>query len=144
MKGRGIRISIFAIALALAILVGCSHAEKRPDSGRAADSRQCGAFCRRLDACLGSEFGDEAKDQLCELARCESGCRSRVRAAAGYEGAFQFDRRTWKSVCGPIFARRELAHCRDPSARNDLCCAAVCTAVTIAEEGPGRWPTCGK
>lgn len=130
--------------LVLLVLAGCGTPSKRSgESGGAANTRQCGEFCRQLDRCLGSEYDDALKTQLCELARCESGCRARVRAAAGYEGAFQFARQTWRGVCGPIFDRRNLPHCRDVEARNDLCCASTCAAEMIAGGGIRHWPTCG-
>lgn len=139
--GYGLRVAL--VALALAAFAGCASAPKRA-GGAAADTRQCGEFCRKLDACLGSEFDEALKTKLCELARCESGCRARVRAAAGYEGAYQYAARTWRGVCGPIFDRRGLDHCRGEDARNDLCCASVCAAEMIAEGGIRHWPTCGK
>ncbi|MBS1961778.1 MAG: transglycosylase family protein [Bdellovibrionales bacterium] len=140
---RRVAAAALAAGLLATVLAGCSSAPKRPE-GRASESRQCGEFCRKLDACLGGEFDDALKDRMCELARCESGCRPRVRAAAGYEGAFQFASGTWRAVCGPIFARRGLERCRPTDARNDLCCAAVCTAEMFSAGGAGHWPVCGR
>jgi hypothetical protein len=138
-----IRKAILLFVLA-GFLAGCSHASRKKDGASAADTSQCGAFCDHLNRCLGSEFSDEAKGQLCEIARCESGCRGRVTSAAGYQGAFQFDRTTWRGECGPIFERRGLPHCLKLDARNDPCCAGICTAEIIASGGLHRWPTCGK
>jgi hypothetical protein len=135
--------SRLALIVALFFLAGCAHTAKR-EGGRASDYRQCGLFCAKIDACLGGEFSDEAKERLCEIARCESGCRARIRSAAGYEGAFQFDRATWQTVCGPIFEKRNLPQCQAIESRSDLCCASACTADIIAGGGISRWPNCGR
>lgn len=129
------------LALLLSAFVGCSSAPKRPEPKT---DRQCGAFCAEIDACLGSDYADGLKDQLCRLARCESGCRARVKAPAGYEGAFQFSRGTWKSLCYPIFDRKGMPSCKTEDSRNELCCAATCTAEMVRAGGIGHWPTCGK
>jgi hypothetical protein len=131
-----IRLSIVVLSIGIA---GCASAPK----DRAQDA-QCGKFCDDLSRCLGNEYDDDLKERLCEMARCESGCRARIKSPAGYVGAFQFAKRTWTGVCGPIFARKGLNRCRPVESRNDLCCAAACTAEMVARGDGGHWPNCGR
>jgi hypothetical protein len=119
---------------------GCASAPKARDG----KDRQCGTFCAKLDACLGTKYSDEAKYQLCELARCESGCRPGATSPAGYVGPFQYAAKTWKSICGPVFDRDGLERCKPSSSMTDVCCSATCAADMIAQGGIRNWPTCGR
>lgn len=159
-KGRGFSLAFFfeserdggmklRVLLLLPLLVGvagCGSTPKKTTATEPIQDRQCGRFCAELDRCLedDSDSDSDLRGRLCELARCESGCRPHARSPAGYEGAFQFDRATWRTVCGPIFSELDRPSCRPSKMRNDLCCAAVCTAKIISREGARRWPTCGR
>lgn len=130
--------SLYLLFLTALLTISCSTPRSSgPD-------KQCGAFCQELDQCLGSDYNDGEKEKLCKLARCESGCRARAKAPAGYVGAFQFSKGSWKALCSPIFAKKNMPHCVNISSRENLCCAATCTAAVIAAGGIGHWPTCGR
>ncbi len=129
---------LLTVFLSVFLLSACSTPKK---SGA---DKQCGAFCQELDRCLGNDYDTDEKERLCELARCESGCRARAKAPAGYVGAFQFSKGSWKALCAPIFQKKNMPHCANIASRENLCCAATCTAAVIADGGIGHWPTCGR
>lgn len=131
-------LRLFTVILfCLAGLLSCASAPKK------GNDRQCGRFCERITSCLADRYQDEMSETLCNLARCESGCREKVKAPAGYVGAFQFDQSTWRSVCGPIFEMKKMPKCKSVDARADLCCASECTAEMLNRGMSGRWPNCG-
>jgi hypothetical protein len=131
--------AIFAVSLLVLGLAGCASTPKN-----AVRDKQCGRFCAELDSCLGSKYDDGLKERLCEVARCESGCRAKIVSPAGYVGAFQFARATWTSLCGPVFTAQGLDRCKPTSARDDLCCASTCAAAMFARGDGGHWPNCGR
>jgi hypothetical protein len=134
------RFRSYAAVFFLSIVVtGCASAPK--DKAR---DKQCASFCAELDSCLGSDYDDGLKERLCEVARCESGCRAKAVSPAGYVGAFQFARATWTSLCGPIFSAKGMNRCKPTNARSDLCCAATCTAEMFSRGESGHWPNCGR
>jgi hypothetical protein len=151
-----------APALLCLILASCGHGARRGDGASgggahptgsalpAPQARKCERFCERIAACPGVNADSRVEALLCGIARCETGnkCIASIRSPGGrYQGAFQFARATWQSICYPVFdARRGMAACRRPEARNDLCCAAVCAREMLGrdERGLRNWPVCGK
>lgn len=128
------------MAAFLCIALGLSGCASAPRKG---PDRQCGYFCERINVCLENHYGEELKEKLCDMSRCESGCRENIQSPAGYLGAFQFGSSTWKEVCGPIFKSKGLPQCQPTKARADLCCASECAAEMVSRGMNSRWPNCG-
>jgi Transglycosylase-like domain len=70
------------------------------------------------------------------VARCESGGNWSINTGNGYYGGLQFSQSTWAAFGGTAYAPRA-----------DLATKAQQIAVaerTLAAQGPGAWPTCGR
>ncbi|WP_311201452.1 transglycosylase family protein [Brevibacterium casei] len=76
---------------------------------------------------------DEAKSVWDRVAACESSGDWSINTGNGYYGGLQFSLRTWKA-----FGGEEMPH--EASREEQIRIAQK----TLAVQGPGAWPTCGK
>jgi hypothetical protein len=136
-------LAIIASGLAL-LLSACSTAPVRETHTLSA---RCRGFCDQISDAASQSGHSDLSRPLCELARCETGdkCVSKIHSPNRlYHGAFQFSAGTWRSQCGPIFARAKLSSCKASSKMSDLKCSTACSAEIISQKGYGDWPACGK
>ena len=70
------------------------------------------------------------------VARCESGGTWKINTGNGYYGGLQFSSRTWRGFGGRKYA---------PQANRATKGEQIAIARrTLATQGPGAWPTCGR
>ncbi|WP_269779161.1 transglycosylase family protein [Propioniciclava soli] len=70
------------------------------------------------------------------VAQCESGGRWNINTGNGYYGGLQFSSSTWRAYGGREFAPNAHQATREQQ--------IVIAQRTLAGQGPGAWPTCGK
>jgi hypothetical protein len=128
-----------AFLIGVTLFTGCGTTRHR------AKDAQCGSFCERIDECLGDSYDDDLKNKLCDMARCESGCRANAKSPAGYVGPYQFAAKSWKYLCYPVFEKKALmGRCGSTGAMRDVCCSSICTAEVVSQGRSGHWPNCGR
>jgi hypothetical protein len=141
-------VKTIIVVLWLGLVV--ADAEARPKKAvRAPMSAGCQSLCDEIRSCAGEIGQEKQADLLCHLAKCETGnkCVSEIRSPSGkFRGAFQFSKQTWKSVCHPVFKKRNLKECLGTRGADDPCCATQCAAEIVATKANGglrNWPHCG-
>ncbi len=70
------------------------------------------------------------------VARCESGGNWKINTGNGYYGGLQFSRRTWRGFGGAKYASQA-----NRATKGEQIAIA---RRTLATQGPGAWPTCGR
>ena len=70
------------------------------------------------------------------VARCESGGNWKINTGNGYYGGLQFSSRTWRGFGGGKYASR--------ANRATKAEQIAIARRTLATQGPGAWPTCGR
>ncbi|WP_114853286.1 transglycosylase family protein [Brachybacterium sp. YJGR34] len=70
------------------------------------------------------------------VAQCESGGNWSINTGNGYYGGLQFSRSTWAAFGGTSYASTA-----DKASKSEQIAVAK---RTLAQQGPGAWPTCGK
>jgi nucleoid-associated protein YgaU len=71
-----------------------------------------------------------------KVAKCESGGNWKINTGNGYYGGLQFSRSTWKAYGGGAYAK---------TANKATKAEQIAIARrTLADQGPGAWPVCGR